>query len=89
MKKIALVIALAGLANFILYCVIAASIGGDAVNGHQADGHYYLASHAKLTEVSQSVFTYSRYHTYSVWVTHALAICALLLLATSQKKRET
>jgi hypothetical protein len=47
---------------FVSFVVIAQFIGGDAVNGHAANGHYYLANHGKVTEVGQGVFIYSLCH---------------------------
>ena len=66
----------AALLNFAVFWVVAVRLGGDAVNGRRQDGHFYLASHGKYTEVSERVFTYSRLHTYSVWITHPLAFLA-------------
>jgi hypothetical protein len=67
----------AALLNFAVFWVVAVRLGGDAVNGRMQDGHFYLASHGKYTEVSGRVFMYSRLHTYSVWVTHPLALLAV------------
>jgi hypothetical protein len=67
------------LLNFISFLVGAATIGGDAVNGKAEAGRFYVSDHGKLTEVSRAVFTYSRFHCYATWMTHAMAvICALL-----------
>jgi len=60
--------------NFVVFWIVAASIGGDAVNGKAVDGHFYLANHGKLTEVTKSVFTYSLWHVRSLFVTHPLAM---------------
>ena len=54
----------------------AVALGGDAVSGKAEAGHYYLSNHGRLTEVSGQVFTYSRVHTYSVFITHPLALLA-------------
>ncbi len=61
------------LINFFAYVGISVYLGGDAVNGTIRNGHYYLMSHGRYTEVSQDVFDYSRWHTYSLWITHPLA----------------
>lgn len=71
------IIALA-LVNFVSYVLIAAQLGGDAINGLARDGHYYLMSHGAYTEVSETVFTYSRWHAYSLWCTHPLGMLAML-----------
>ena len=49
-----------GVANFLAFVLIAAAIGGDALNGFVKQGHYFLLNHGVVTEVSQSVFTYSK-----------------------------
>jgi hypothetical protein len=74
--------------NFFLYFIVAVSIGGDAVNGKTEGGKFYLGEHGRFTEVSQSVFEYSRYHTYSVWMTHPLAMLGAYLLVTDKKKKD-
>ena len=62
--------------NFVVFFVIAGHIGGDAVNGAVREGRFYVMNHGRYTEVSKQVFTYSRWHVYSIWVTHPLAIVA-------------
>ena len=69
-----------GFLNFLVFFVVAVSIGGDAVNGFRSDGHFFLSSHGKLTEVSESVWLYSRAHAYSLMITHPLAILAAFML---------
>jgi len=75
-----LVIAI-GILNFLAFGITATGLGGDAVNGRSENGHYYLSSHGKKTEVSEAVFNYSRIHVYSVWITHPLAMVAGLILS--------
>jgi len=62
-----------GLVNFGAFWIVGVCIGGDAVNGYVEGGRYFLASHGRFTEVTRSVFLYSKVHCYSVWVTHLLA----------------
>jgi hypothetical protein len=70
----------AGFLNFLAFWVAAVYLGGDAVNGKAMEGHYFLSSHGHLTEVGRNVFTYSRWHVFSVFITHPLAmLCAWLL----------
>ena len=59
--------------NFLSFWVVAGLIG-DAINGHTADGRYFLKSHSGLTEVSHAVFIYSWLHALSVVVTVILAM---------------
>ena len=73
-KYLACTLVAIGILNFASYVIVALSLGGDAVNGKTEGGRFYLCEHGHYTEVSRSVFEYSRYHTYSVWVTHPLAM---------------
>jgi hypothetical protein len=77
--------------NFAAFVVGAIYLGGDAVNGHEAAGRYFLSMHGKLTEVSRGVFEYSLWHTCSVFVTHGLAILVGLIcfrMAKAAQARE-
>ena len=78
-----------GILNFAAFFIIALSLGGDAVNGKEEAGRYYLSNHGHYTEVSRSVFDYSKLHVYSVWVTHPLAFFGGYLLCCDEKKRKT
>jgi hypothetical protein len=66
--------------NFFAFFGIALLIGGDALNGHSDHGHFYLSSHGHETEVSESVFLYSKIHLISVFITipAAMIACAIL-----------
>jgi hypothetical protein len=63
--------------NFVVFIGVAMSIGGDALNGSCADGHYYLASHGRLTEVSAGVFHYSEVHAVVTLLLHFAAMIAI------------
>jgi hypothetical protein len=67
MRKLTSLLAVLWLVNFGAYLIIATLIGGDAINGHAGLGRYYLAMHGHLTQVSRSVYEYSRWHTYFLW----------------------
>lgn len=89
MKKFCFSLFVIAIVNFVVFFVVALNIGGDAVNGKVEDGRYFVANHGTYTEVSRAVFTYSRYHVYSVWITHPvgiLAIGAYSVLETGKKK---
>ena len=91
MKYLAYTLVAIGILNFASYVIVALSLGGDAVNGKTEGGRFYLCEHGHYTEVSQSIFEYSRYHTYSVWMTHPLAMLGAYLLYRenqSEKKRQ-
>lgn len=65
-----------GLINFIVFFVLDLYLGGDAVNGKIYHGHYFLMSHGRYTEVAKEIFNYSKWHVYSIWATHPMAILA-------------
>lgn len=75
-----------GVLNFVAFIVIALLIGGDAVNGHANDGHFYLSNHGKPTEVSEAVFRYSYAHAMSLWITHPAAMIAAVVQRRSRAK---
>lgn len=60
--------------NFFAFVMALLYLGGDALNGKQEGGRYFLAQHGRLTEVSASVFAYSKWH--------AIGSMALMAAAT-------
>ncbi|MCB0035822.1 MAG: hypothetical protein KDE51_17445 [Anaerolineales bacterium] len=74
--------------NFGLFFVIAMFIGGDAVNGHEEAGRYYVANHGTLTEVSYLMFMVSKIHVYSLFITHPLAMIAGILYTVTGGRKE-
>jgi len=66
-------------ANFLAFCLISELIGGDAINGYAEHGRYFLRSHGRTTEVSEAVFSYSKWHAISLFITLALAILVAAL----------
>jgi len=81
-------IGIVALVNFFSFILLSLHLGGDALQGHQTAGHYFLAlhSHSPVTEVSRTVFEYSLWHVRSLFVSIPLAILAGWL---AFKKRET
>jgi hypothetical protein len=55
-------------------------LGGDALNGYAANGHYFVVSHGVYRKVSKESWDWSRVHAVSVLVTHPLAIAATAYL---------
>ena len=72
--------------NFLSFWVIAVLCGGDAVNGKEEGGRFFLMSHGHYTEVTKSFFEYSRIHTYSLWLTHPLALIGAFWVASRRKE---
>jgi hypothetical protein len=74
---IAMIAVVIGFANFFWFLAESTSLGGDALNGHVRDGHYYVRSHGTVTEVSQAAWYWSRSHGISVLGTHLLAMVGM------------
>jgi hypothetical protein len=71
-ESICKVVSIATLVNLVAFVALAGYFGGDAINGHEVGGHYFLGMKGSLIEVSQSVFVYSKWHTLSLFVTSQL-----------------
>lgn len=79
---LAVIAVIAGFGNFFWTNAEAQSLGGDAVNGYERGGHYFLASHGTYTEVTQAVWTWSRIHTISMIVLFLIGFVAMAWLVT-------
>jgi len=77
---LAVAVIVVGFANFLAFFVVSAAIGGDALNGHVTDGHYYVASHGSYTEVPQLAWTASWIHAVVTKVSWPLVILAMAFL---------
>jgi hypothetical protein len=66
--------------NFVLFLIGFFYLGGAAMYGYAKNGHYFLGDHQRFTEVSRTVFLYSRWHVYSFFVLHPLGLISALLL---------
>jgi len=79
-RKFCIASIVVGLLNFVLFVAGTFYFGGDAVNGKAEQGKYYLWGYYHgvkgYHEVSQSVFHYSKWHTYSMWITWSLMLLA-------------
>ena len=86
MKYLGSILIVVGMLNFASFMIAALILGGDAVNGKSDGQKYYLGSHGRYTEASQSTFEYSRLHTHSVWITHPLIFVGGSILMWLKKK---
>jgi hypothetical protein len=77
---LAVAAAVIGFVNFFWFFAESASLGGDAVNGYQLGGHYFVGSHGTYTEVSRSAWEWSQLHATSLVVTHPLAMLGMAVL---------
>ena len=90
LSKLAAVVTVIGLLDFVSFLIGVSYLGGDAVNGKIDGGRYYLYGpyhgmkgyHA----VSQAVFDYSRWHAYSLMIIWPLMI-VLSIAAERASKR--
>jgi len=65
--------------NFFSFILFTLSLGGDALNGFQENGKYYVSTHGRNTEVSEVIWKMNRIHAISMIFTHLLAIiCGLI-----------
>jgi len=60
--------------NFICFLGGTVFLGGDALSGRIENGLFFLSSHGKLTEVTQGIFNYSKYHALSIFLLNGLAL---------------
>src|SRR5262245_14664060 len=64
-----------GILNFALFWTIGIAIGGTA--DKVENGRFFIKSNGRHTEVPEEVWTYSYYHTHSIWVTHPLGMLSI------------
>jgi hypothetical protein len=62
--------------NFRAFGQMSRTIGGDAMNGYAAGGHYFVNSHGRYTEVSEAVYNYNWWHALSIMISIPLAMLA-------------
>jgi hypothetical protein len=90
LSKLASVVTVIGLLDFVSFLIGASYLGGDAVNGKIDGGRYYLYGPYNgmkgYNEVSQAVFDYSRWHVYSPMIIWPLMI-VLSIAAERASKR--
>lgn len=73
------------LVNFLVFMAINLYLGGDALNGKIEDGHYFLGSHGKYTEVGYYTFIYSKIHTILFLITNFVLVLYLVGNGLRQK----
>lgn len=74
-----------GFINFVAFFANSQRLGGDALNGYQANGHFYVSDHGRSTEVPESEWRINRLHAISIFVTHPLMLAAIFYLLLSDK----
>ena len=63
--------------NFIAVYLVTNLLHGDGLNGFVHNGHYFVNSHGVYTEVTEQIWTLSRYHMLSLFITHPLGIICI------------
>jgi hypothetical protein len=63
--KVAFVLTWLYLLAFMVGTVV---LGGDAIDGYAAHGHYFLNDRGHFTEVSRAVFLYSKWHSITCMI---------------------
>jgi hypothetical protein len=83
------VIAALAAINFLAFVATTFYLGGDALNGYARNGHYFLGLHSNgpFTEVSRTVFNYSRWHALGVIVSIGFLLAAELWRRVRPKGR--
>jgi hypothetical protein len=61
--------------NFALFWTMGVAIGGTA--DKVENGRFFIVSHGRHTEVSEEVWTFSYYHTRSIWITHPMGMLSI------------
>ena len=69
--------------NFITFVAEAERLGGDALNGYERDGHFYVSSHGHAKEIDEETWRRYRAHAISVFLTHPMGMLAIGYLLLS------
>jgi hypothetical protein len=88
-QRLLFVLVTGWIVNFVAFVLIAAAIGGDALNGYAQHGRYFLRAHGHETEVSWAVFTYSKWHASITIAMHVLGVLLFALHALSGRSAAT
>ncbi len=95
-NRICIWIIVCGLGNFLVYTIIYAGLGGDAINGGHEEmtndqgqveqsyfirGHFLHGHEGRAERVARWVWIYSYLHSISIWPTNGAMVICLLLLA--------
>jgi hypothetical protein len=87
-RKIARILFSGSFLNCILYLLIYAAIGGNALAGRAHFGQYYVARQGKETEVSEGLYGYSFAHGVIACATSPFLLLGFLLLAGAHKAEQ-
>jgi len=80
---------LAHFLNFFTFLAVSGFLGGDALNGKQESGKYYVGSHGKYTEVSTPLYAFSGVQALTTIMLHVPALLCLVLVGRRWKGKTT
>lgn len=81
-----LIVAL-GAFNLAAFIALSIYLGGTALGGAIAGGHYYLSMLGQLTEVNRAIFSYSLLDTLLTFITTGAAVIAWIILHLMDSSR--
>jgi hypothetical protein len=87
MKRLAYSLIFVAWLNGCSFFIHESVLGGSATNGKIENGHYYVGSHGRYTEVSRSTWQFSRWHEYSAILSTFVFLLLGIFLAV-EKPRE-
>ncbi|PZO15739.1 MAG: hypothetical protein DCF25_13190 [Leptolyngbya foveolarum] len=79
-KAICITVIAVGVVIFLAFLAASARLGGDALNGYQENGRYYVADHGEVAAVSERAWRLNRLQGRSLYVTHPLLLIAMFYL---------
>ena len=85
--KLATVILILCVLNFVAFAVGSIIHGGTAGNGYIEGDVYYFSDHGRVKEVSQQVWNYSIWHSRSLFITHSIAAILLIILGAKWERK--
>jgi hypothetical protein len=85
--RIGLAFFVACVINLVLFMGVALFLGGSAdFTGGAQNGRYYLSNHGIRTEVSRTIYTYSRVHLISLPITGIIGTLGFLSMLRAERK---
>lgn len=83
MKILGLTLAGIGFLNFTAFFVFSMGAGGGPEDKLTANGKYFVSEHGRVTEVSERTYRLLKIQTWSLWVTHPLAMFGFLIYGST------
>jgi hypothetical protein len=73
-----------GLINYLTFLALAVVLGGNALHGYAASGHYYLLHAGHVARVSRIAFLASKWQSYALLMTFPTGLLCAWRLSKSQ-----